>query len=241
MPTLDNILVSPEKEQAIKDKAPDKMPLNPTAQGWSGSAVRSFFAQALVGASDSLLSELKDKMIIIKDAFEDTQGLVADGFACAYFKNNTGNIIYRGQAVYVSGRVDSSTCVNLAYASPIDTYKSIGVSFALDDIAVDASGFFVMSGVLDGIVPTNVIEDVSQLVDLTTPAQLYLSQTSGKLTIVSPSRSVLVGRLIENSTTLTIQLLGGAGEKVGQHVFVSQGETEPSEAAMNDIWIKIVP
>jgi hypothetical protein len=49
------------------------MPLNPTAQGWSGQEVRRYLARATFDNTDSLFSELKDKLTIIKTYFDENQ------------------------------------------------------------------------------------------------------------------------------------------------------------------------
>jgi hypothetical protein len=75
MPTIfDDILITEEKKQSILDKSPDKMPLNPTAQGWSGQQVRAALASATFGTEDSLLSEVEVKLEVIKDHFESYVG-----------------------------------------------------------------------------------------------------------------------------------------------------------------------
>ncbi len=71
---LNNILLSQEEENKIKAKTPDKLPLNPTAQGWSGQEVRRFLAKSLTDNEGSFLAEFKKKMIEIKTQFEDVFG-----------------------------------------------------------------------------------------------------------------------------------------------------------------------
>ena len=39
---LSKIILSETEENKIKAKTPDKLPLNPTAMGWSGQEVRRF-------------------------------------------------------------------------------------------------------------------------------------------------------------------------------------------------------
>jgi len=72
----DDILISQEKKDAIKNKAPDKLPLNPTAQGWTGQQVRAALANGTFGNADSILSELENKLGIIKGHFESSVGNV---------------------------------------------------------------------------------------------------------------------------------------------------------------------
>lgn len=71
---LKNILLSTIEENKIKEKTPDKLPLNPTAEGWSGHEVRRFLAKSLIDSEGSFLSEFKKKMIEIKTQFEDVFG-----------------------------------------------------------------------------------------------------------------------------------------------------------------------
>jgi len=68
-PDLETLLISPEQEQKIKRKLPNRMPTNPTAQGWSGKQIQKFLTRALFDLDGSLYSELKSKMIATKDAF----------------------------------------------------------------------------------------------------------------------------------------------------------------------------
>jgi len=71
---LKNILLSTIEENKIKEKTPDKLPLNPTAGGWSGHEVRRFLAKSLIDSEGSFLAEFKKKMIEIKAQFEDVFG-----------------------------------------------------------------------------------------------------------------------------------------------------------------------
>lgn len=71
---LRNILLSQIEENKIKEKTPDKLPLNPTAEGWSGHQVRRFLAKSLIDSEGSFLAEFKKKMIEIKSQFEDIFG-----------------------------------------------------------------------------------------------------------------------------------------------------------------------
>lgn len=74
---FDDILITEAKKNAIKDKGADKMPLNPTAQGWTGQQVRVALAAATTGNVDSILSELETKLGVIKGHFETYVGNVS--------------------------------------------------------------------------------------------------------------------------------------------------------------------
>ena len=64
---LTNVEISAEQEAKIKSKTPDKLPLNPTSQGYSGAEVRRFLGKSLIDDDGSLfykahhLSKLKYK------------------------------------------------------------------------------------------------------------------------------------------------------------------------------------
>jgi hypothetical protein len=75
---FEDILITEIQETKIKDKAPDKLPLNPTAQGWTGQQVRAALSNGTFGNTDSVLSEVKSKLTIIKDYFDANQEQVDD-------------------------------------------------------------------------------------------------------------------------------------------------------------------
>jgi hypothetical protein len=75
----EEILISSEEEVKIKEKAVDKMPLNPTAQGWSGQQIRAYMQKAVFANEHSILSEMKNKLLIIKEKFDAVFG-DGDGF-----------------------------------------------------------------------------------------------------------------------------------------------------------------
>ena len=60
---IEDIKVTPIEKNNIKTKA--TIPLNPTAQGWSGEQVRNRILQGSVGETDSVLSLLESKMDIV--------------------------------------------------------------------------------------------------------------------------------------------------------------------------------
>jgi hypothetical protein len=73
----EEILVSVEEEQAIKSKSPDRLPLNPTRQGYSGQEVRRALAGYVIDNKDSILSLLKEKMALTKDKFDELYATIA--------------------------------------------------------------------------------------------------------------------------------------------------------------------
>ncbi len=74
---FDDILISAQKKETIQNKGADKLPLNPTAQGWSGQQIRAALAAATTGNVDSILSELETKLGVIKGHFESYVGNVS--------------------------------------------------------------------------------------------------------------------------------------------------------------------
>ena len=74
---FDDILITNEKKTIIQNKGADKLPLNPTAQGFSGQQVRAALAAAPTGNVDSILTELESKLGVIKGHFESYVGNVS--------------------------------------------------------------------------------------------------------------------------------------------------------------------
>ena len=106
---LKNILLSQIEENKIKEKTPDKLPLNPTAEGWSGHQVRRFLAKSLIDNEGSFLAEFKKKMTEIKTQFEDV------------FGEGDGNI--QGQINSIIQNIDAfestiSSLTTVAYEEP---------------------------------------------------------------------------------------------------------------------------
>src|SRR5690554_2103882 len=70
---IDKIELTEEEVNRIKSKAINSLPLNPTAQGWSGSQIRQRMAASITDGEDSLLFNLKEKLHYIKKAFGEVE------------------------------------------------------------------------------------------------------------------------------------------------------------------------
>ena len=68
---IEDIEVSVEEELEINKNSPSKIPLNPTAQGWSGQAVRKALAKAIDGGEGSLLALSKTKFILVQSLIQE--------------------------------------------------------------------------------------------------------------------------------------------------------------------------
>jgi hypothetical protein len=66
----DDIIVTELEEISIKNKAPDKLPLNPTAQGFSGQEIRKRLAGFVIDNDASILQLVKEKLALIKDKLD---------------------------------------------------------------------------------------------------------------------------------------------------------------------------
>lgn len=67
---LKDLKVTTEEKALIKKNSPESLPLNPTAQGYSGQEVRRLLYKALTGKEGSLLSLIENKMDITHDLIE---------------------------------------------------------------------------------------------------------------------------------------------------------------------------
>jgi hypothetical protein len=119
---FDDILISNINKANIQNKGVDKMPLNPTAQGWTGQQVRAALAAATTGNVDSILSELETKLGVIKGHFESYVGnvsilselplnLTTYNNTFIFIKSETGriqNIFYINEGVAIPTKFTSS-------------------------------------------------------------------------------------------------------------------------------------
>lgn len=76
---IDKIELTEEEVNRIKSKAINSLPLNPTAQGWSGSQIRQRMAASITDGEDSLLYNIKEKLHYIKQAFTSLDGSLGSG------------------------------------------------------------------------------------------------------------------------------------------------------------------
>lgn len=70
--------IKQEEESEIKKNSPASLPLNPTAQGWSGSEIRKKLSHSIIGEKGSVLSLLGDrieKIAAILNEFEERTNL----------------------------------------------------------------------------------------------------------------------------------------------------------------------
>ncbi len=133
---FDDILLTNAKKTAIQDKGADKLPLNPTAQGYTGQQVRAALAAATTGNVDSILTELETKLGVIKGHFESYVGNVSilnelpedlalynDTFIFLKNQNNRITDVYfiqNGQAVSTTFTSSNVTVSENPPISPID-------------------------------------------------------------------------------------------------------------------------
>lgn len=71
---IKQVTLDDEEKMQILLRAIDRMPLNPSAQGWSGAAVRRQLAASITGEQHSVLSNLISKLAIVQDLFYEVEG-----------------------------------------------------------------------------------------------------------------------------------------------------------------------
>ena len=102
-----------------------------------------------------------------------------------YGKNTTGSTIQKGQVVYASGSVGSSKAVKLGLANATsldETQYSIGL--CAGDLTNNSFGYFTTQGIISNV-------SIAAAFVGTSPSDgdvIYLSTTSGKLTITKPQK-----------------------------------------------------
>jgi hypothetical protein len=70
--------IKQEEESEIKKNSPASLPLNPTAQGWSGPEIRKKLSHSIIGEKGSLLSLLGDRMEKIAGILNDFEGVFGE-------------------------------------------------------------------------------------------------------------------------------------------------------------------
>lgn len=240
---IEDIVVSSEEEQKIKQNSPLQMPLNPTTQGWSGSAVRAMLANFVVGDSDSVINTLKSKLTIVKDLFDDTKEEVTysqsqineifialdsmnvDSYSCV-----AGEDLTRGDLVMRNGAVNGSPNVVKADSQGFNDDPGLILGFAYSDATSGSTLIVKTNGILRDIdTSTFDVDDV-----------LYADVINkGQLTNVRPTTGlpVQVGICIVTDDThgavyIKEVVLGGLQE-------IPMQPSEPGADYTGDYWFKI--
>jgi hypothetical protein len=67
----ETVKVTNQEKQDIKDGGVDSLPLNPTAQGFSGQEIRKRLAKSVTANTGSVLSLVEEKLAIVADKFDE--------------------------------------------------------------------------------------------------------------------------------------------------------------------------
>jgi len=116
---FDDIKLTQEEKDALDAKNPSLLPLNPTAQGWSGQAVRAF-----LGAGQQIIKDLFDAQAERTIAhFEETKATLEEHATVA--DENTGRIIAletitTDQDVQIAQIIDGTIVVSKATSAEQD-------------------------------------------------------------------------------------------------------------------------
>jgi hypothetical protein len=166
---FEDILITEIQEVKIKDKAPDKMPLNPTAQGWSGQEVRRQLSRSLLDNTDSVFSEVKSKLTLIKDYFDANQEQVdeivsdiadlqdSSSYKMSFYGKANANIT-KGQAVQFSGVENETILLAPANSFAISLNKNLIIGIANENINEGNFGKVLAFGVIEDVSTSNFSE-----------------------------------------------------------------------------------
>jgi hypothetical protein len=69
---IENIPLTLDEINKIKSKSIESLPLNPSEQGFSGASIRRKIYAPVTGEDGSVLSEMKNKLEIVQEVFEET-------------------------------------------------------------------------------------------------------------------------------------------------------------------------
>jgi hypothetical protein len=85
--------IKEEEENEIKKNSPGSLPLNPTAQGWSGSEIRKKLSHSIVGKKGSVLALLGDRTKKIATILNELDTQVKTNADDIALKVNTSDIV----------------------------------------------------------------------------------------------------------------------------------------------------
>lgn len=66
-----DVSITESEKEAIKNNAPDKLPLNPATQGWTGALIRKKTADFVTGDNNSVLNLIETKFNAIQTHMEE--------------------------------------------------------------------------------------------------------------------------------------------------------------------------
>jgi len=166
---FEDILITQQQKQIIQSKGADKLPLNPTAQGFSGQQVRAALAAATTGNVDSILTELEAKLTVIKNYFGATQDQVDDivseiadlqdssSYKMSFYGKANANIT-KGQAVQFSGVENETILLAPANSFAISLNKNLIIGIANENINAGSFGKVLAFGVMEDVSTSNFSE-----------------------------------------------------------------------------------
>ena len=122
-------------------------------------------------------------------------------------KNTSAGTISKGQAVYITGTVGSTPVVEVALADCDDASKMPAIGLAESTMAVNATGYVVVTGVLSGVNTSTYSVN----------SPLYVSTTAGNLTATRPTGA---SELVQN-----IGRVARVNQNSGEIVVLGPGRT----------------
>ena len=167
MNEIRNIKVTIEEKNLIINNGADKLPLNPTSQGFSGQSVRKQLSQAVTGARGSVLALMIEKFSIIED-FSNTILLVevkvvGDDLTFIYADGREFNfpldVITNGLVKFVNDKAPDENGRVVITAEQVDTY----VKSVIDD--KDTNTLDSAKSYADSLVPdlSGIEQDITNL------------------------------------------------------------------------------
>lgn len=242
-----NFEITTEEELKLKNNAPDKMPLNPTQQGWSGQEVRRRLAKVITGNENSVLSLLKDRFILLDDVVDDLNKKIAsieDGTVTSdrAEKDGSGRII---EETYIS-EMESLVSPDLNKIEILTTLFSgnaeekqkvllelNGASQSLAGVmtATDKTRLNTLWSLLQDDQNENIVDTINEILAIFSnyPQGVnIISQFATKADKTSVYTKEETNSLLANYET------------VAKSSKIYYNQSEPNELTQNDLWFHLV-
>lgn len=146
--------ITAEEKDLIKNKAPDKLPLNPTAQGYSGAEVRRRLAAYVTDADESVIALMEEKFDQVSNYLGTLESLAGGGLdilPVRYAENiSKGDLLQFAGTVGGSGKLLVKKTRN-AGEDGIQVHPEYMVGIALEDGLINTEHEIMIGGVYIGL------------------------------------------------------------------------------------------
>ena len=167
---LDRMLIASEEKQAIQNKSPaSSLPLNPTAQGWSGQAVRRQLSSYVTDDTDSVMALLEEKMDVVSEYtgyLENLSQGALDVLNVRYIEDiEEGDLLQFRGTIGSSGKLLVGKTILDNSEDSVQVHPELLVGIALESGSQNEEKDIMIGGVYVGLDTSNYQEQAILYID----------------------------------------------------------------------------